>query len=429
MLFLLLGDVLMTDEPDYRIPQGGGVPWRDMGVEETHRPPERDIEITGIETMAIAGNFTWGIVKVETNTDHYGLGETFRAEAALDMADRMDVDLVGENPLDTDRIVELLNQRYTGCGRIGQSAFTAIETACYDIKGKVFDVPVYELLGGKYRDRIKIYCDTHGGESLGEAESADPTEVYTPESYARAAREVVDEGFEALKFDLDVPTHAEYDEANRRMDNAALEHKVSLVEAVRDEIGYDIDLGMDLHWNFTTETAIRLGKKLERFDLAWLEDPVPPERLESQKRVTQALDLPVLTGENLVTPAQFNTYAREGALDIAAPDVNKCGGLGEMKKIATVCDMYGIPIASHNISSPLGTVAGAHLSAAVPNFLCMEWHARDVPWWNDLVVRTGETGKILEEGYVEVPEGPGLGVEINRKLAEEYLTDGSELIV
>jgi L-alanine-DL-glutamate epimerase-like enolase superfamily enzyme len=400
-----------------------------MGIEETHRPADRDIQITDIKTMAIAGNFTWGIVKVETNSEHYGIGETFRAEAALDMADRMDVDLVGENPLDTDRIVELLNQCYTGCGRIGQAAFTAIETACYDIKGKVFDVPVYELLGGKYRDEIKIYCDTHGGESLGEAEAHDPKEVYTPESYARAAREVVDEGFDALKFDLDVPTHAEYDEANRRMDNEALEHKVQLVEAIRNEIGYDVDLGMDLHWNFTKETAVRLGKKLEPYDLAWLEDPVPPEKLDAQRRVTEALNLPVLTGENLVTPSQFNKYAREGAFDIAAPDVNKCGGLGEMKKITTICDLYGVPIASHNISSPIGTVAGAHVSAATPNFLCMEWHSRDVPWWNDLAVRTGGSGRILEDGYIDVPEGPGLGVEINRDLAEQYLTDDSELIV
>jgi len=420
---------MTDDEPDYRIPQGGGVPWRDMGMEETHRPPERDVAITDIRTMAIAGNFTWGIVKVETDAGVYGLGETFRAEAALDMADRMDVDLVGENPLDTSRIRELLEQRYTGCGRIGQAAFTAIETACYDIKGKLFDVPVYELLGGKYRDEIGIYCDTHGGESLGEASDHDPRDVYTPESYARAAREVVDEGFEALKFDLDVPTHADYDEANRRLDNAAIEHKVSLVEAVREEIGYDVDLGMDLHWNFTTETAIRLGKKLERFDLAWLEDPVPPEKTDSQKRVTEALDMPVLTGENLVTVSQFNDAAREGMMDIAAPDVNKCGGLGEFVDIATVCDLYGVPIASHNISSPLGTVAGAHVSAAVPNFLYMEWHSRDVPWWNEMVERVDGSGPILEDGSIDLPEGPGLGVELDREVCERYLADGDELVV
>jgi gluconate/galactonate dehydratase len=420
---------MTEDQPDYRIPQGGGVPWRDMGMDEDHRPPERDVEITDVKTMAIAGNFTWGVVKVETDSGVYGLGETFRAEAALDMAGRMGIDLEGENPLDTDRIVELLEQRYTGCGRIGQAAFTAIETACYDIKGKLLDVPVYELLGGKYRDEIKIYCDTHGGESLGEAEAHDPKDVYTPDSYARAAREVVDAGFEALKFDLDVPTHESYDEANRRMDNEAIEHKVSLVEAVRDEIGYDVDLGMDLHWNFTVETAIRLGKKLERFDLAWLEDPVPPEKFDAQKRVTEALDLPVLTGENLVKPEAFNKAAREGMLNIAAPDVNKCGGLGEYRKIATICDLYGVPIASHNISSPLGTVAGAHASASIPNFVAMEYHSRDVPWWNEMVERVDGSGPILEDGYIDLPEGPGLGVRLNRDLCEQYLTDGSELIV
>jgi L-alanine-DL-glutamate epimerase-like enolase superfamily enzyme len=422
-------DAFDPDEPDYRIPQGGGVPWRDMGMDETHRPPERDVEITDVKTMAIAGNFTWGIVKVETDADVYGLGETFRAEAALDMAERMDVDLAGENPLDTDRIVELLAQRYTGCGRIGQAAFTAIETACYDIKGKLLGVPVYELLGGKYRDEVTIYCDTHGGESLGEADAHDPREVYTPESYARAAREVVDAGFEALKFDLDVPTHDEYDEANRRMNNAAIEHKRQLVEAVRDEVGYAVDLGMDLHWNFTVETAIRLGKAIEEFDLAWLEDPCPPEKLDAQRRVREALDTPVLTGENLVTPAQFHDALEAGIMDIAAPDVNKCGGLGEYVTIAKLCDLYGVPVASHNISSPLGTVAGAHASAAVPNFVAMEYHARDVPWWNDLVTRTAGSGPILSDGTVDVPEGPGLGVEIDREVAERYLTDGSELIV
>jgi len=421
--------VTTEDKPECRIEQGGGVPWRDLGREEANRPPERDVEITDIRTMAIAGNFTWGIVKVETDADVYGLGETFRAEAALDMADRMTVDLAGENPLDTDRIVELLDQRYTGCGRIGQAAFTAIETACYDIKGKVLDAPVYELLGGKYRDEIKIYCDTHGGESLGEAASRDPTDVYTPESYARAAREVVDEGFEALKFDLDVPSRSDVDTAARRLDNESIAHKVSLIEAVREEIGDDVDLGVDLHWNFTAETAIRLGKKLERFDLAWLEDPCPPERYDAQRRVRETLSTPVLTGENLVTPSSFHTALAEGIMDIAAPDVNKCGGLGEMRKIAVLCDLYGVPIASHNISSPLGTVAGAHLSAAIPNFVAMEYHARDVPWWNDFVTRTGESGPILEDGYVDVPEGPGLGVEINRDLAAEHLTDGSELVV
>jgi len=416
---------------DYRIPQGGGVPWRDLHADH-RRSDDRRVEITNIETMRLAGNFNWGIVKVETDAGVYGIGETYRApRGLLEFAEGLIVDLEGENPLDVTRLLAMLNQNYTGCGRIGQGAFTGIEMALWDLKGKLLDVPVYELLGGKFRDEVRVYCDTHGGEGLGAAESGQrsPREIYTPESYAEAAREVVDAGFSALKFDLDVKTRADVDTAARRLDNDAVEHKVALVEAVREEIGYDVDLGMDLHWNFTVETAIRLGKKLERFDLAWLEDPVPPEKFDAQQRVTEALDLPVLTGENLVKPHQFNKAARRGMLDIAAPDVNKCGGLGEYRKIATICDLYGVPIASHNISSPLGTVAGAHASCSIPNFLCMEWHSREVPWWEDVVNRIAGTGPILEDGYIDVPEGPGLGVELNRDVCEEYLADGYELVV
>ena len=417
---------MADDDADYRIPPGGGVPWRDLGVEERHRPPERDMEITGIETMAVAGNFTWGLVKVETDAGHHGIGETFRAESALDMAERLIVDLEGENPLDVDRLLELMNQRYTGSGRVGQAAFTAVETALWDIKGKALGVPVYELLGGKYRDEIKLYCDTHGGESLGQAPSRDPTDVYTPESYARAAREVVDEGFEALKFDLDVLTRRDVDTAARRLDNEAIEHKVSLVEAVREEVGYDVDLGMDLHWNFTVETAVRLSKRLEPYDLAWIEDPVHPEKLEAQRQVREKVSTPILTGEQVHGALGFKNLLREELLDVAAPDVTHCGGLGPMRDIAKLCDLYGVPVSPHNVSSPVGTVAGAHVSASIPNFFCMEYHAREVPWWDDLVSRTGERGPVLEGGYVDVPEGPGLGVELDPDVVEDHLVEGSE---
>jgi L-alanine-DL-glutamate epimerase-like enolase superfamily enzyme len=415
--------------PDYRIPQGGGVPWRDLSDDESHRAPERDIEITDIKAMALAGNFTWGIISVETDAGYQGIGETYRApRGMLEYVRGLSVDLVGENPLDTDRIAELLNQNYTATGRFGQGAFTAIETACWDIKGKALGVPVYELLGGKYRDQVQLYCDTHAGEGLGTAEG-DESEQYTPESYARAASAVVAEGFDALKFDLDVHHTGDVDTAARRLDNEEIEHKVSLVEAIREEIGYGPDLGVDLHWNFTVETAIRLGRKLEPFDLAWLEDPVPPDRIDAQRRVAERVPVPILTGENAVTDDGFYDLVSAGVMDIAAPDVAKCGGLGEFRKIATVCDLHGIPVAAHNIASPVGTIAGVHASAAIPNFICMEYHAREVPWWGDLVHRTGGSGPIIEDGAIDLPEGPGLGIETDPDVAEAHLARDSELIV
>jgi L-alanine-DL-glutamate epimerase-like enolase superfamily enzyme len=421
---------MSDEEEEYVIPPGGGVPWRDLTMEEYSRPPERDIEITGLETMALQGNFTWGLLKVETNTEHYGIGEVFVGQEALDILERDAHLVVGENPLDVDRLGEHIEQNRTATGTMGQAAFSALETALLDIKGKVLDVPVYELLGGKYRDSVRVYCDTHGGESLGQAQVRDPQEVYTPESYARAAREVIEEGFDILKFDLDVRTHREVDTAARRLDNDAIEHKASLIEGVREEIGYGVDLAVDLHWNFTAETAMRLAEKLEQYDLAWIEDPVPPKRIEAHRRIAESTRTPILTGENAVTVDGFNDLVTADALDIAAPDVNRCGGLWELRKIATVCDIEGIPLAPHNISSPLGTVAGAHVCATFPNFLSLEFHARDVPWWGDLVRRVDDPdAPVIEDGYIDLPEGPGLGVELNRDLVAEYLTDDSELVV
>jgi len=256
------------------------------------------------------------------------------------------------------------------------------------------------------------------------------TEVYTSKSYARAALAVVDDGFGTLKFDLDVPSPGGIDDtAARRLDNDAIDHKVSLVEAVRQEIGYGPDLGVDLHWNFTVETAVRLGRKLEPFDLAWLEDPVPPARIEAQRRVAERVPVPILTGENAVTDDEYHDLASAGVMDLAAPDIAKCGGLGEFRRIATVCDLYGIPIAAHNIASPVGTIAGAHVSATIPNFVCMEYHAREVPWWDDLVHRIHCNAPIIENGYIDLPEGPGLGIEIDPDVAANHMARDSELIV
>lgn len=400
----------MTDDvPDYVIPPGGGVPWMDLTADEHHRPPERDIEITDIQSMTLQGNFTWNLIQVETNVGITGIGEGRRA---WDGPGR----LKGENPLDIHRLHELRH-----------GADDGVEIALWDLKAKLLDVPLYELFGGKFRDSVRIYCDTHAGEALGEAQSdtVDPRNIYTPESYARAARDVVNDGFEALKFDLDVRTHADVDTAARRLDNEAIAHKVSLVEAVRDEIGYDIDLGFDLHWNFTVETATRLAKKLEPFDLAWLEDPVPPRKYDAHRRVREATDVPILTGENLRDPGEFQHIISAEGLDLAAPDPNNCGGLINFIRIANLCDLEGIPVAAHNIRSPVATVAAAHASAAIRNFVALEYHGREVPWWDDLVARMDGNHPIIEDGYIDLPEAPGLGIEINDDVAADHLIEGT----
>ncbi|MFB6141075.1 MAG: mandelate racemase/muconate lactonizing enzyme family protein [Halosimplex sp.] len=405
----------MADEetPEYVVPPGGGVPWMDHTTDETHRPAERDVRITDVSTMVLQGNFQWGIVRVETDAGVTGYGEVHGE--GPDEPGRLE----GQNPLDVNRVRDIMWEPGPG-----------VEMALWDIKGKLLNVPVYELLGGKYRDAVRVYCDAHAGESLGEAQSGavEPHEVYTPESYAEAAREVVDAGFDALKFDLDVRTHSDVDTAARRLDNAAIEHKASLVEAVREEIGYEVDLGFDLHWNFTVETATRLAEKLEPYDLGWLEDPVPPRKYGAHRRVREATSCPIMTGENLRDPGEFKEMLDAEGMDVAAPDPHNCGGLRDFRKIATLCDLEGVPIVAHNIQGPVGTVACAHGAASVPNFVALEYHAFDVPWFEDLVSRTGESGDVIEDGSIDLPEGPGLGIEIDFDVAREHMVPGEEAL-
>lgn len=402
------------DTPEYVIPPGGGVPWMDHTTGDTGRPPKRELEITDVSTMVLQGNFRWGIVRVDTDAGITGFGEV-HGDGPQDPGR-----LEGENPLDVERLRDVMWEPGPG-----------VEMALWDIKGKLLDVPVYELLGGRYRRDVRVYCDTHGGESLGEAQSADvdPREVYTPESYAEAAREVVDAGFDAIKFDLDVRTHADVDTAARRLDNAAIEHKVAIVDAVRQAVGDDVDLGFDLHWNFTVETATRLAEKLEPYDLAWLEDPVPPHKYDAHRRVREATSVPIMTGENLADPGEFKQMLDAEGLDVGAPDPHNCGGLRNFRRIAHLCDLEGVPITAHNISGPVGTVAAAHAAASVPNFLALEYHAFDVPWFEDLVDRTGESGPVIDDGAIRLPEGPGLGIEIDPDVARQYLIEGEDLIV
>ena len=409
--------------------------WRDLTDEEAHRPPERDVAISDVKTMGIEGNprgdgfYTWGIVKVEADDGTYGIGETFRGTEALALAERIAPNVIGQNPLDPARIGELLAGRYTGSGTIGQSAITAIETACWDLKGKLHDLPIYELLGGKFRDRIQVYSDTDAMARTDEG-NADGSGEYDPASVAAAARDVVDQGFRSIKFDLDVPTpgHPNADTAARRLDPTEIDHKVEMVRAVREEIGYEVDLGMDLHWKFSVETAIRLGRALEEFDLAFLEDPVHPEKLDAQRRVKRRVDIPILNGENIVTANRFFDLLRNDALDIAAPDMARCGGLAEFKKIAALCDIHGVVMAPHNLTSPVGTIASVHACASIPNVYSVEYRGGDAPWWEDVVTLTVGSGPLLEDGHIGLPSGPGLGIEIDPDGVRDRLIEGSEYI-
>jgi len=262
----------MTERNRYRRivgEMGGGVAWRSLSKPDDTRPPERDIAITGIECTVIEGNFPWNNVTLHTDAGEYGIGEGFLGPTR-EYVSFLEPGLVGENPLDVDRLVEHMTQLVSGIGdSLGyfQAAVARIKTALWDVAGKLLVLPVYQLMGGKYRDSVRIYADCHAGTDLSDAPAADPGEIYAPAAYAEVAAAAIDEGFDALKFDLDVKREAT-DTATRRLSTAAIEHKADVVAAVREATGEEPLFAVDLHWNFGVETALRVARALEQYDLA-----------------------------------------------------------------------------------------------------------------------------------------------------------------
>ncbi|ESP88569.1 mandelate racemase/muconate lactonizing enzyme family protein [Candidatus Halobonum tyrrellensis] len=385
-----------------------------MGV-AAKRGGGRDVEITDVQCTMVDGNFPWTLVRVYTDAGIVGTGEAYWGAGVPELIERMTPFVVGENPLDIDRIYEHLIQKMSGEGSIEGVTVTAIsgiETALHDVAGKIVELPAYQLLGGKYRDRMRVYCDCHTEQEA------------NPEACADEAERVVDElGYDALKFDLDVPTGFEKDRANRHLRPGQIRHKKDIVEQVTERVKDEADVAFDCHWSFSRNSAQRLANELEEYDVWWLEDPVPPENLDVQQDVTESTVLPIAVGENRYRVTEARRLIEAGAVDIIAPDLPKVGGMRETQKIANVADQYYVPVAMHNVASPVATMAAVHVGATIPNALAVEYHSYELGWWNDLV----EEDDLIEDGYIDVPEEPGLGVTPDLDAVGEHMVDGEEL--
>ena len=371
-------------------------------------------EITDVQTAMVDGNYPWILIRIYTDAGVVGTGESYWGGGDVSVIERMKSFLIGENPTDIDRLYEHLIQKMSGEGSISGkviSAISGIEIALHDVAGKLLGVPAYQMLGGKYRDKVRAYCDCHT------ADEADP------QACADEAERVVDElGYDAIKFDLDVPSGYERDRANRHLNPMEIEHKVSIVEAVTERVHGKAEVAFDCHWTYSADSAKRLAKALEPYPVWWLEDPVPPENHDVQRTVTQHNSTPIATGENVYRTHGQRRLLEEEAVDIIAPDIPRVGGLREGMKIANLADMYYVPVAMHNVSSPIGTMASAQLGAAIPNVLAVEYHSYQLGWWKDLVEET-----ILEDGEIEVTPEPGLGLTLDLDTVGEHLVEGEEL--
>jgi L-alanine-DL-glutamate epimerase-like enolase superfamily enzyme len=404
------------------------------------------MKITRLKTAVVEGNFDWTFVRLETDTGLQGIGECFFAPGLTAMLRDLEPVILGEDPRDVRRLFRKLQWAASGAGSVAgcvYNAITGIEAALWDILGQAIGAPIYQLLGGKFRDQVRIYADCHGGEGLESLDSVlrsraaswvndngshKPSDYFgsdgdehtaTPEMYAKRAAEMAAQGFTALKFDIDVPNPHRRDQHNRSLGNEELNYMLSLIAAARKAVGLSVDIAVDCHWRFNLADARRIAAGCEPFKLLWLEDALPPWSVDGFRELKLSSNTPISTGENLYLFEGFRSLIQKECLSVVSPDLQKVGGLTEARRIAEYADSYNVGVAPHNISSPIGTMASAHFCASIPNFLALEYHASEVPFWDDLVANRSEAG-LINNGYITVPEKPGLGITLNEEVARRY---------
>ena len=356
---------------------------------------------------ALLQPWPWVLVKVKTDEGLVGIGEAYHGAGVHHVAvdERLtERALIGQDPRNVDKLFRDMQSAMSASGFYQgavMSAISGIEMALWDITGQALGVPIWQLLGGAFRDSIRIYNDCHAGD-----------DVDDPASWAATAKQVEARGFDALKFDID-PKPTQRDRYNRTISNRDIEFHVDVVTAIREALDPDTDLAVDAHWYYAPADILKVAYAFEKLNLLWLEDPIPPHNIAALREVKAATRTPICAGENLYTRHGFRELVETQATDIISPDLAKAGGLSEGRRIADLADLYYIPMSPHNICGPIGTVASCHTCAASPNFQALEFHHLDNELWKALTV--GDD--LIQAGHIALPRQPGLGVTLDEEVA------------
>jgi galactonate dehydratase len=376
-----------------------------------------DLKITSIKCGFIRGG-SGLFVKIYSNQDIWGCGEGVDATpGTYHLVKRFERMLVDKNPLNVHRLFEDIRRRGVfGGAQSGMyvAVLSAIEAALWDLTGKALGLPVYQLLGGKFRDKIRVYCDT----------ALYQNRLPNPEDFAQAARKTADMGFTAIKFDLDQANDPnKYDLYNWTASPAELQRMVDQMTAAREEVGPNVDICADMHGRYDTTTGERVAKLLEPLNLMWLEEPIPAENVDAYKKITDSTSTPICAGENIYLAYGFRRLLEIGGVDIIMPDLQKVGGLGEAQRVANLANLYYVPFAPHMVASFLGAMASCHVCASVPNFMVLEWqiYFHTNPMFEEIVDYDGEK---FVDGFIPLSEKPGIGVEINEEGMRKYAVEG-----
>ncbi len=401
-----------------------------QSVSKSSRPS--DLKITDLRVADVHGQQVSpsrahaALIKIYTNQGLVGLGEV-RDGADPRYALMLKSRLLGQNPCNVDQLFRRIKQ-FGGHSRQG-GGVCGVEMALWDLAGKAFDVPAYQMLGGKFRDKVRIYADT--------PISKDPHE------FARRLKSRIDRGYTFLKMDLGTrlfpadsskyltqPVGRSAWERSRVMHPltgeeltpAGVDFLAEFVSVVREAVGMQVPLAADHFGHIGLNSCIRLGKALEKYNLAWLEDMVPWQQMDLMKQITDAVDIPVLTGEDIYLKEDFARLVDDHVVDIVHPDLATSGGLLETKKIGDYAQEGGVAMAMHFAGTPVSFMANIHCAAATENVLAVEHHSVDTPWWEGWAANMD---RIVVDGFVTVPDGPGLGIELNEDMVKERLVPGS----
>lgn len=413
-----------------------------------------DLRITDMRVVDIVGApMHCTILKIYTNQGLVGYGEV-RDGGSRNFVLALKSRIIGENPCNIDKLFRRIRQ-FGGDARQG-GGVCAIELALWDLVGKAYGVPVYQMLGGKFRDKVRVYADTdvegkHTGKQMGEA-----------------LRKRMDKGFTFLKMDLGIDllydepgalsaplgfvnelkessecynaiprslTSEERLQRNRWYDVQNIPHPFTGVQVtehgydileqyvkdVRDTIGYEVPLAIDHFGHIGVESCIKLAKRIEKYNIAWMEDMIPWQYTSQYSRLAHSTAIPICTGEDIYLSKNFEPIMASGGVSVIHPDILTVGGVSELKKVSDLAENYGVAMAIHMAETPISCMAAAHVATACSNFLAQEFHSVDVPWWDDMV-KKGPKAPIVDHGFITVPDAPGFGIEeLNDEVLREHL--------
>lgn len=404
----------------------------------------RSMRLTGPRNHGVGGGtstLTKVIVRVDTDAGVYGLGEVdnfmgvregiaymrdfFRGRDPFTVRALISEMIYGtvapHNPLTPRQgtvmpggamAVSMCSPTATPWGPVAWAA-SGVDIALCDLIGKALKTPAYVLLGGKYRDRAKVYLDR-----------SSPDDVTDLGAWEKMAAETAASGFTQMKFDIDyMATECVGDIWNRTLSLRQINRIVERLQAVRRAAGPDFEICVDCHMQYNVPDAIRVANALESLNLLWLEDPTPITNPDSCAEVRAKVSVPICVGEMFIAE-QFRLFIDRGACDILHPDVLFCGGLHELRRIADYAELHHLPVAFHGNGGALATIAAAHAGVASRNFLGLEYHFVESQWVGDYVRRDVP---LFRDGYVEVTDAPGLGIELDREVCRRHLAPGDAL--